>query len=406
MVHSTQSRATVGRILALGLLLAALLVALVSTAPADAAVSSGKALAWGSNGEGQLGNNASGTNSSIPGLVPYLKGVKSVSAGCAHALALKTDGTVYAWGRNYNGQLGNGTTNRADVPTRVNISGVRAIAAGCTHSLALRNDGTVWAWGYNYFGQLGNGESGDGSDRNLPVRVANLDAGVKGLAAGRNFSLALMLDGTVRSWGENSYGQLGLGFYGPTTSERIPVAIPGFSGVRAIASDGEGKHSLALLSDGTVKSWGLNDQGQLGQGGNVGQVSARPFAVRDLKNVRAIATGEVHSLAVLESGRVKSWGNNTYGQLGNGAHGDGTGADTPVDVVGLSEVRSVTGGRYNSLAVLESGKVRSWGSNYSGELGNGTSGNGTESDVPVAVNNLTSVKRVAAGNGFALAVAD
>jgi len=389
----------------LSLLLATLMVALVSsTAPAGAAVPSGKAFAWGTNGEGQLGNNATGTNGSTPGQVPYLKGVRSVSAGCAHALALKTDGTVYAWGRNFNGQLGNGTTNRADVPIKVKISGVRAIAAGCTHSLALRNDGTVWAWGYNYFGQLGNGESGDGTDKMLPVRVANLDASVKGLAAGRNFSLALMLDGTVRSWGENSHGQLGLGYYGPTASERTPVAIPDFSGVRAIASDGEGKHSLALLNDGTVKSWGLNDQGQLGQGSNIGQVSARPFAVRDLKNVRAIATGEVHSMAVLESGRVKSWGNNVYGQLGNGANGDGTGADTPVDVVGVSEVRSVAGGRYNSLAVLESGKVRSWGNNYSGELGNGTSGPGTESDVPVAVKNLASVKGVAAGNGFALTV--
>lgn len=162
---------------------------------------------------------------------------------------------------------------------------------------------------------------------------------------------------------------------------------------------------MALLNDGTVKSWGYNQYGELGDGSS-GNDRTTPVAVANLTDVKSIATGEYHSLALLESGKVKSWGANDAGQLGNGASGPGTDGSTPVDVIGLSNVRSVSGGTYHSLAVLKSGKVRSWGYNYYGELGNGTSGDGTDTNTPGAVKNLSNVKSIDGGNSFTLAATE
>jgi alpha-tubulin suppressor-like RCC1 family protein len=206
MISLTDYRASVGKVLAIGSLLATLHVVLLSPFPADGAVPSGKAYSWGDNSSGELGNGTSGpgTDKNVPGAVVNLTGVKSVKAGCDHGLAVKTDGTVRAWGDNRAGQLGNGTIDDSDVPVRVRIENVKAISAGCSHNLALKENGTVWAWGGNNHGQLGNDTSGSYSD--VPVKVASLGTGAKTIAAGNEFSLALMKDGTVRSWGDNHYG--------------------------------------------------------------------------------------------------------------------------------------------------------------------------------------------------------
>jgi alpha-tubulin suppressor-like RCC1 family protein len=269
-----------------------------------------------------------------------------VKAGCDHGLALKTDGTVYAWGRNNEGQLGDGTNDSSDVPVKAKIDNVKAISAGCGHSLALKENGTVWAWGYNYFGQLGNDTSGAGTDRTFPGKVANIGTGAKGVAAGDDFSVALMKDGTVRSWGDNYFGQLGNGTYTPMDT---PGPVSNLSNVKAIATDSSARHVLALLNNGTARSWGYN----------------------------------------------------FYGQLGDGTHGDSTDRRTPGNVIGLENVRSISGGSYHSLAVLESGRARSWGDNHYGLLGNGS--DATESDVPVAVKNLTNVTNIDGGDAFTLA---
>jgi alpha-tubulin suppressor-like RCC1 family protein len=370
-------------------------------------VASGKAYAWGYNHEGQLGNDTSGegTERNTPVAVSNISGVKSVKAGCDHSLALKENGLVRAWGDNFYGQLGNANTGtNSDVPVAVTIENVKAISAGCTHNLALKENGTVWAWGSNYDGELGNGEFDAGS--NVPVRVANIGTGAKAIAAGRYFSLALMKDGTVRSWGYNYEGELGNGTSGDGTNRSTPGPLSNLSNVKAIATDASGYHSLALLNSGTVKSWGENDNGQLGNGASLpGADKSTPVRVANLTGVRAIATGGYHSLALMESGRVKSWGDNEYAQLGNGNHGDGTDRSTPGNVMGLDNVRSISGGMSHSLAILESGRARSWGYNFEGELGNGASGSGAESDVPVAVKNLLGVRSMDGGGAFTLAVA-
>ena len=190
-----------------------------------------------------------------------LNGLIALATGDYHSLALKSDGTVWAWGYNYYGQLGDGSTTSSTTPVQVSgLSGVIALAGGYSHSLALKSDGTVWAWGSNYSGQLGDGST---TSSTTPVQVSNLD-GVVALAAGSYHSLALKSYDTVWAWGYNYYGQLGDGSTDSSTGNRsTPVQVSGLRGVIALA--GGGYHSLALKSDGTVWAWGRNYHSQLGE---------------------------------------------------------------------------------------------------------------------------------------------
>ncbi|MEX2237778.1 MAG: RCC1 repeat-containing protein, partial [Dehalococcoidia bacterium] len=239
------------------------------TARPEAAISTaapaGVGRAWGDDAGGQLGDGGTNTSQPTPVTVSGLATVTAIAAGAAggaHSLALLSDGTVRAWGYDLFGQLGDGGTN-TDQPTPVAVSGlatVTAIAAGGNHSLALLSDGTVRAWGYDGEGQLGDG--GTNTEQPTPVAVSGL-ATVTAIAAGGAHSLALLSDGTVRAWGDDLFGQLGDG--GTNTDQPTPVAVSGLTAVTAIAAGGG--HSLALLSDGTVRAWGLDSSGQLGDGG-------------------------------------------------------------------------------------------------------------------------------------------
>ena len=281
-------------------------------------------------------------------------------------------------------------------------AGLSGKRLGCNHNLALKEDGTVWAWGDSEYGQLGIGFSDPGVHANAPVKVASLGTGVKAVAAGRDFGLALMKNGTVRSWGKNSDGQLGDGVALPGANRTLPFKVANLSGVKTIATDGFARHALALKQDGTVRAWGDNSSGQLGNGGFLpGTDKAVPVRVKNLSGVKAVAAGGFHSLALLPSGKVKSWGANLDGQLGNDRSGIGTEKNTPVSESGLTNVRSISGGAYHSLAVLEGGRARLWGDNEYGQLGNGNTG--TDSDVPVAVRNLLNVRNLDGGYEFTLA---
>jgi len=187
--------------------------------------------------------------------VEGLDDVTTIAAGENHALAVKKDGTVWAWGLNVGGQLGDGTTEDRDMPVRVqgDLDNVIAVASQESYSLALRNDGTVWAWGRSENDILGEKST-------VPVQVQNMND-VTAIAVGYKHALALKSDGTIWAWGRNGDGELG---DGSTTSKLIPVQVKGLSNATAIA--GGFYYSLALKSDGTVWAWGHNSKGELGYG--------------------------------------------------------------------------------------------------------------------------------------------
>jgi alpha-tubulin suppressor-like RCC1 family protein len=237
---------------------------------------------------------------------------------------LKNDGTVWAWGNNNKGQLGQDATVTPFSKSPVQVSGlgsVTAIAAGFDHTVALKNDGTVWAWGSNNSGQLGNNTT---TDSITPVQVSGLGS-VIAIAAGNGHTVALRNDVlalTVLVWGNNANGQIG---NGTTTNSAVPVKIGGLSNVTAIAAGYD--HTVVLASDGTVWTWGNNNQGQLGDGTTTNSVT--PVTVSGLSGITAIAAGNKDTIVLKSDSTVWAWGNNTNGQLG-----DGTTADrlTPVEV--------------------------------------------------------------------------
>src|SRR5262249_46583035 len=266
---------------------------------------------WGANGFGQLGNPPFPSDPyDDPQDVPNLINIVAVAGGAWHSLAAKADGTVWAWGDNESGQLGNGTTTTTNVPVRLRTLGnVIAVAGGNQHSLALTGDGTVWAWGSGSNGQLGNNTRG--VNKTTPIQVPGL-ANIIGIAAGWNHSVALRSDGTVWAWGSGQYGQLG---NGQPIDMAIPVPVLGLNNVTSIAAGFV--HTLALKSDGTVWAWGYNSSGQLGDNSTLN--SAVPVQVLNLSGVAEIAAGYVHNVALTSDARVWAWGDNTRGQLGNGS---------------------------------------------------------------------------------------
>jgi alpha-tubulin suppressor-like RCC1 family protein len=251
----------------------------------------GTVWSWGDNFYGQLGNNTT-TSSNVPVQVSGLSGVTQIAAGYDHSIALKSDGTVWAWGNNFNGELGNGTYDQSNLPVRVStITGVTQISvsasAGYDHNLAV-GGGLVYAWGSNTAGQLGNGTN---TASPTPVQVSGL-SGVSQVAAGSAFSIAAKSDGTVWSWGDNTFGQLGLG---NTTNQNTPAQVNGgLSGVSKISA-GE-KHVLAQKSSGSVHTWGDNGFGQLGTGNT--DASSVPMPATSLSGAIQIAAGHNHSLAI------------------------------------------------------------------------------------------------------------
>lgn len=343
----------------------------------------GALLGWGLNSSGQLARTNL-TNSTTP-IPAGLSGVIAAATGGTHSLALKSDGTVWAWGDNSQGELGTGSACQScPVPAQVaNLTGVVAVSATNQISMALKADGTVWAWGYNAFGELGNGTT---TSSNVPVAVSNL-SGVTAISAGST-SLALKSDGTLWAWGFGGFGQLGNGAT-PSYSS-VPVQVPGLTNIIAVSSGSF--HALALQADGTVWAWGSNQSGQLGDSTTTSHLS--PEHLTTINNVTKIAAGYTHSLALTSDGSVWAWGENTSGQVGIGSTASSVPA--PAKLGSLSSALSVACSGPSSFAVTSSGAF-AWGYNKDGELGNGSSSSGG-SNVPVAIANSAGLFVVAASN--------
>ncbi len=276
-----------------------------------------------------------GTDSLIPVTVFGLSGVTQITAGGGHTCALVQGGTVKCWGLDYQGQLGSGLqvpgASQSTPTLVVGLSGVTQITAGGYHTCALLLDGTVKCWGYNLYGQLGNGSLGTAADRNRPVVVTGL-AGVSQITAGKFHTCGLLSGGAVKCWGRNLSGQLGEGLGLPGTDRSAPVIVAGLSGATQIAA-GE-YHTCALAAGGSMKCWGYNPDGQVGGGATLSGISA-PVVVPFVAGVTQITTGWHHTCAIVSGGAMKCWGSNQFGQYGSGFTGGGT---VPVTVVGLSGV--------------------------------------------------------------------
>ncbi|EKX41332.1 hypothetical protein GUITHDRAFT_53038, partial [Guillardia theta CCMP2712] len=249
-----------------------------------------------------------------------------VAGGGAHSLALSCDGCVYAWGANTSGQA-------SEMLSRLSVTtfgpGVMQVAAGNRHSLALMADGRVFAWGQNVFGQLGIGKNFTQRTTSLPpswLITCSWTSKVISVAAGGSHSLALLQDGTVMSWGSNDHGQLGNGKFTALLGmgEWHDALIPTESLVREEVVDvcAGYQHSLALLKDGRVMAWGSNEAGQLGVDDEHEVLSSSSLSPWLPARVVQVAAGFASSLAVLEDGRVFSWGANYDGQLGNGSRSE------------------------------------------------------------------------------------
>jgi alpha-tubulin suppressor-like RCC1 family protein len=323
-----------------------------------------------------------------PIAIPGLRGA-SLTAGFDDTCALLADRTVACFGFNGNGQLGNGTTTSSATPVAVSgLSQVTAVAGGASFNCALVSGGTVQCWGANSSGQLGNGGTADSS---TPVVVSGLGAAIA-VAAGSAHACALLSTGTVACWGDNTFGNLG---DGTTTSSATPVSVLAVSGATAIAVSQS--FSCALLAHGKVRCWGDNSFGEIGTGATTGQLCAgtacwtTPAEVTDLHEARAVSTGFDDTCALQSNGAVECWGDNTYGQLGNGTS---TTSTSPVLVSDLRGVTSIAAGGAFHCALLSNGRVKCWGDNTYGELGNGTT---TSSTTPVAVSNLSGVTSISAG---------
>jgi alpha-tubulin suppressor-like RCC1 family protein len=338
----------------------------------DSAVrsSDGTLRTWGANGFGQLGNSST-TDSHTPVI---LGNYSSVAIGGGHTAAIKSGGSLYVWGHNSYGQLGNGSTNSSSTPSLLSVDGktITEVAAGADHTLALASDHTVYSWGYNYYGQLGNGGTTNSS---TPIQVSGLPADVTKIAAGAYFSIAIDGSGNVWAWGDNRHGEIGnnntstSGVSTPTQVLESDGVTP-LSGISEVAAGGS--HCLAIDSSGNIWAWGYNYYGQLGDGTTTDRTTA--VEVWNTGGAISIAAGLDHSLTVFDNGSVYSCGHNYSGQLGNG---DALLSDTPFTTfepitVTQTNFLSVIAVGNHSIAIDESGHVWTWGANSYGQLGDGT----------------------------------
>lgn len=328
---------------------------------------------WGRNTYGELGMD--GGDRLTPTTVPGLSDVIAVAAGggggsglSGHTCALTVPGTVFCWGANDWGQLGDGTTAIVSAPGRAEpravagLTGVVEVTAGIHHTCARKDDGTVWCWGRGDMGQLGIGKLVSVA---TPTPALNLSDAVQ-VVAGAYHTCTRRASGAVACWGRNAYGEAGTGdfFVAPT-----PVTVAGLPPAAFLAAGSS--TTCVVVADGSALCWGDDEYGQLGDGAGGPQIlSATPVPVPGLEQVARIGLAGASGCALLASGKVKCWGSNGVGQLGRT---DMQRALTPVEVPGLDQVVDLVVGSANTaFAVRDDGTIWSWGGNGNGQLGDGS----------------------------------
>jgi alpha-tubulin suppressor-like RCC1 family protein len=347
--------------------------------------SDGTVVAWGANDNGQLGQ-ADVNLLAVP--VKVGSGFASVvSEGgetyphqlrAGHSAAIRQDGTLWTWGKNDRGQLGDGTLTDKSVPSQI-ASGFSKVGVGQNFSIGLKTDGTLWSWGDNFYGTLGTGELCDSfNGKCTALTPRQTGTGYESVAVGDSHIAALKTDGSVWGWGNNYFGQLGF-----TTSkecdpssagyrcERTPVMILA-AGSKVTQLAAGASHTVALKSDGSIWTWGFNQYGQLGDGGTVNRSSPLQVAAPGSGFIQ-VAAGRSHTIALKQDGSLWGWGDVSQGQIGNKGL-------TPIAIPTQfspagSQFTQIGAGRYHSVAVKQDGTVWASGGNWSGQVGDGTFAN-------------------------------
>lgn len=333
--------------------------------------SDGSVYCWGRNYYGQLGDGTT-ADSAAPRRVVNLAGVKQISAGGGYTCALKTAGTVYCWGQNDSGELGNGTFVHATTPSIVpGLSNVTQIGAG-SPTCALNSDGTVACWGYNYFGAVGNGVVTRTAPTgiNSPVLVSGL-TDVASLAVGTMHACAVRSNGSASCWGYNVTGQLGNGTFSDpypyTINYSTPQSVVGPQSFSKLEAGGTfWAQTCSIRTDKTVSCWGNNENGQLGIGTTGATHQNTPQTVPGLVGVVDISAGARFACAARLDNTVVCWGSNSFGQLGDGSV---TASASPKVVPSLTTVKEISAGYDHACALTSTHKVACWGSNSNGQLG-------------------------------------
>lgn len=310
--------------------------------------SDGTLWAWGDNTAGLLGDGTT-TKKKSPTQIGTSTNWSSVAAGGnVHTAGMQSDGTLWTWGSNALGQLGTLADN--STPTQVATSANwSTFAAGGYYTVAIKSDGTVWAWGNNRYGQLGDGTT---TNKDTPTQIGSATNWLR-VAAGQGHTVAIKSDGTLWAWGKNSSGQLG---DGTTTDKNTPTQIGSATNWSKVAAGWS--HTVAIKSDGTLWAFGDNGGGQLGDGTTTDKNT--PIQIGSATGWSKITAGSAHTVAIKSDGTLGTWGSNLYGQLGG---------------IGTSNWSSVAAGGYHTVAIKSDGTLWAWGYNFSGQLGDGTTTN-------------------------------
>jgi alpha-tubulin suppressor-like RCC1 family protein/subtilisin family serine protease len=327
-----------------------------------ALLADGHVRCWGDNSWNQLGSGTTAARSNVPIEIVGLANVVSISAGHQHACAVISDGSVRCWGFNFYGQLGQAPGFPWSIPTPVTVAGLSnavAVSGGTYFTCALIADGHVRCWGFNH-GEIGDGTLGD---RPSAVQVVGIDTAVA-IGASSNSACALLANGTIECWGNGYAGVLG---NGPTDGHLRPEPVTGITTATSLGLSVGGHHACAVLADGTIRCWGANDSGQLGDGTTTD--ANEPVAVPGITTAVRVSVGYDFSCSLLADGTVRCWGANAWGQLGDGS---GAGSLTPVTVSAVTDATSLSANGAHGCIVDVGAAARCWGLNYSGQQGDGT----------------------------------